>query len=851
MPVREAYGQVDRYICIHGHFYQPPRENPWLAAVEFQASATPYHDWNERICAECYAPNSACRILDDQGRIARITNNYSHISFNFAPTLLSWLEEKAPWTYEQILAADRLSRERFSGHGAALAQAYNHLILPLANPRDKYTQVLWGMRDFQHRFGRDPEGMWLPETAVDLETLECLSSLGIKFTILAPHQALRWRNRPWQDWVTCDGGAIDPTRAYQCNLSSGRSISLFFYDGPISHAVAFEKLLSNGENFARRLMTGFNDARTWPQLMHIATDGETYGHHHPRGDMALAYALEYIERNHLARITNYGEFLALHPATQEVAIAEKTSWSCCHGIERWESDCGCNSGTHLSWNQQWRRPFRDALNWLRDHLAPLYDLEAQPLLRDPWSARDDYIRVVVDRSPWVADAFLARHAVPGLSREQQVRALKLLELQRHLMLMFTSCGWFFDELTGLETVQSLQYAGRALQLARELLAVDPEEQFLCRLEQAWSNLPACGSGRQVYERFVRPAMLDLEGVGAHYAISSLFDGYRGRSYVYCYSVDLLESRVLESGKARLALGRADVSSRLTREQLTLNFAVLHFGDHNLTAGVRPSLREEEFRGLVTQATRAFQSADLPECLRVLDRHFPGAAHSLKSLFRDEQRRIVSQIVNSTLGEAESVYRQVYDQHAQLMCFLSDLQMPLPGILRTTSDFVLNRGVQRALTDHDVDLERIRALIEKASRDRIQLDVPALQFAIRERLNALADQWSQKPYDRDLLETVSAIVCLARVLPFDVDLWKAQNVYYRLLQEVSTNALAHEIPGAWFEHFVQLGDRLGVTVPDGAFSCPLLPDHVGPPPLHSDQPGSGFAHLASPSQRPCI
>ncbi|MGZ4839540.1 MAG: DUF3536 domain-containing protein, partial [Terriglobales bacterium] len=579
---------MDRYICIHGHFYQPPRENPWLAAVEFQESASPYHDWNERICAECYAPNSACRILDDQGRIARITNNYSHISFNFAPTLLSWLEEKAPWTYEQILAADRQSRERFSGHGGALAQAYNHLILPLANPRDKYTQVLWGMRDFQHRFGRDPEGMWLPETAVDLETLECLSSLGIKFTILAPHQALRWRNRPWQDWVTCDGGAIDPTRAYQCNLSSGRSISLFFYDGPISHAVAFEKLLSNGENFARRLMTGFNDARTWPQLMHIATDGETYGHHHPRGDMALAYALEYIERNHLARITNYGEFLARHPPTQEVAIAEKTSWSCCHGIERWESDCGCNSGTHLSWNQQWRRPFRDALNWLRDHLAPLYDLEAQPLLRDPWSARDDYIRVVVDRSPWVADAFLARHALPGLSREQQVRALKLLELQRHLMLMFTSCGWFFDELTGLETVQSLQYAGRALQLARELLAVDPEEQFLCRLEEAWSNLPAFGSGRQVYERFVRPAMLDLEGVGAHYAISSLFDGYRGRSYVYCYSVDLLESRVLESGKARLALGRADVSSRLTREQLTLNFAVLHFGDHNLTAGVRPS-----------------------------------------------------------------------------------------------------------------------------------------------------------------------------------------------------------------------------------------------------------------------
>ncbi|MBZ5629046.1 MAG: DUF3536 domain-containing protein [Acidobacteriia bacterium] len=824
---------MERYVCVHCHFYQPPRENPWLAAIESQDSASPYHDWNERIAAECYAPNSASRILDGQGRIAKIANNYSRISFNFAPTLLSWLEEKAPWTYEQILAADRQSRESFSGHGAAMAQAYNHLILPLASPRDKYTQVLWGMRDFQHRFGRDPEGMWLPETAVDLETLECLAALGIKFTILAPHQAQRWRSRPWDEWTNLDGGAIDPTRAYQCNLPSGRAISLFFYDGPISHAVAFEKLLCNGENFARRLLTGFNDARNWPQLLHIATDGETYGHHHARGDMALAYALDYIERHRLARLTNYGEYLAQHPPTQEVAIVEKTSWSCVHGVSRWEADCGCNSGGNSSWNQQWRRPLRDALNWLRDHLAPLYHLQAQPLLLDPWAARDDYIRVVLDRSPWNVDDFLARHGFPGLSREQQVRALKLLEMQRHLMLMFTSCGWFFDELTGLETVQSLQYAGRALQLAQELLAVDPEEEFLRRLEQAWSNIAGFGNGRQVYERFVRPAMLNLVEVGAHYAISSLFDGYRGRSYVYCYSVDLLESRVLESGKARLALGRAEISSRFTREQMTVTFGVLHFGDHNLTAGVRPFSGEDAFRALAGTATRAFKSADLHECLRVLDHHFPGATFSLKSLFRDERRRIVSQIVNSTLRDAESVYRQVYDQHAQLMCFLSELHMPLPGILRVTSDFVLDRAVGRALTDRDVDLERIRTLIETASRDNVQLDVPALQFALRERLNAIVDQWALKPADRDLLETVAAVVSLARVLPFEVDLWKVQNVYYRLLQGISADAIARDTSSGWLEHFQELGERLGVIVPDTAFVCPRLPGQVDAAPLRDD------------------
>ncbi len=819
---------MERYLCIHCHFYQPPRENPWLAAIEGQDSASPYHDWNERIAAECYAPNAASRILDGQGRIAKITNNYSRISFNFAPTLFSWLEEKSPWIYEQILAADRQSRELFSGHGAALAQPYNHIILPLANARDKVTQVLWGIRDFQHRFQRDPEGMWLPETAVDIETLECLSSLGIKFTILAPHQAQRWRNRPWDDWTTAEGAAIDPSRAYLCNLPSGRSISLFFYDGPISHAVAFEKLLTNGENFARRLLTGFNDARAWPQLMHIATDGETYGHHHPHGDMALVYALDYIERNQLARVTNYGEYLDLHPPTQEVAIAEKTSWSCVHGLSRWESDCGCNSGAHPSWNQQWRRPLRDTLNWLRDHLAPLYHLHARSLLLEPWAARDEYIRVVLDRSPWNVDAFLARHAFPNLSSEQQVCALKLLEMQRHLMLMFTSCGWFFDELTGLETVQSLQYAGRVLQLAREFLTLDPEEEFLRRLEQASSNLPGFGNGRRVYERFVRPAMLELAEVGAHYAISSLFDGYRGRSYVYSYTVDLLESRVVESGKARLAVGCAGISSRFTREQLTVSFAVLHFGDHNLSAGIRPFAGEEAFRAMAAEALRAFQGADLPECLRVLDRHFRSAIYSLKSLFRDEQRRIVSQIVNSTLGEAESAYRQVYDQHAQLMSFLSELRMPLPGILRVTSDFVLERALRRALTDRDIDLEHIRTLLETAARDDVKLDVPALQFTLRERLNALVDQWALKPHDRDLLEMVAAIVSMASVLPFEVDLWKVQNVYYRVLQEFSAGTLPPDAAGTCLEHVLHLGERLGVMVPDSALlghspSDPALPD----------------------------
>lgn len=336
---------MERYLCIHAHFYQPPRENPWLEAIEVQDSAYPYHDWNERVTAECYAPNSASRILDEEGRIKDVVSNYARISFNFGPTLLSWLEEHSPGVYQAILEADQKSWDWRSGHGAAMAQCYNHLIMPLANSRDKKTQVLWGIKDFQHRFGRSPEGMWLPETAVDLESLNFLAESGIKFTILAPLQAKRFRKIGEDKWEEASG-KIDPARAYRCRLSSEREISIFFYDGPISRAVAFERLLEKGEDFASRLLSGFSESRDWPQLLHIATDGETYGHHHRFADMALAYALHYIESQKLSRFTNYGEYLEKVPPTHEVEIVESTSWSCSHGIERWRNNCGCNSGGH-------------------------------------------------------------------------------------------------------------------------------------------------------------------------------------------------------------------------------------------------------------------------------------------------------------------------------------------------------------------------------------------------------------------------------------------------------------------------------------------------------------------------
>ncbi|HLK17449.1 MAG TPA: DUF3536 domain-containing protein, partial [Bryobacteraceae bacterium] len=558
-----------RYLCIHGHFYQPPRENAWLEAIEQQDSAYPYHDWNERITAECYAPNGASRILDDRNRIIKIVNNYASINFNFGPTLLSWLAEKAPETYRDILAADRASLQRFSGHGSAMAQCYSHMIMPLANARDKFTQVYWGIQDFRYRFGRDPEGMWLPETAVDLETLDILAQHGIRYTVLAPSQAKSVDGRDVTD------GSIDPTRSYKIDLASGRSINLFFYDGPISRAVAFEGLLNNGEIFARRLLSSLPEQPGRAQLAHIATDGETYGHHHRYGDMALSYALRYIESNDLARITNYAEFLALYPPEQKVEILENTAWSCVHGVGRWSRNCGCNSGGHGGWNQEWRAPLRAALDWLRDEVAPMYERAAARYVKDPWAARNEYIAVVLDRSPESREQFGAKHfRRKNILRAERVHVWKLLELQRHAMLMYTSCGWFFDEISGIETVQVIQYAGRVVQLAQEMFDDSIEERFLARLKLAKSNVPEHGDGANIYSKFVKPAMVDMLKVGAHYAISSVFEHQPEEERIYSYEVDGKDFRLKRSGKMRLAFGKARFTSRIVQESETLMFGAV-------------------------------------------------------------------------------------------------------------------------------------------------------------------------------------------------------------------------------------------------------------------------------------
>lgn len=807
---------TDRYLCIHGHFYQPPRENPWLESVEHQESAYPFHDWNERVTAECYAPNANSRILDDEGFITRIVSNYSRISFNFGATLLAWLERARPDVYGAILRADADSRRRFSGHGSAIAQAYNHSILPLCNARDRKTQIEWGLRDFEHRFGRAPEGMWLPETAADTDTLEALVDAGLRFTILAPHQAAEVRPPGRKDWRDVRGARIDPRRGYLTRLPSGRSLALFFYDGPVSQAVAFEQLLSNGDKFRVRLMGAFDPTRQGPQLVHIATDGETYGHHHRHGDMALAYALRELEADPTVQLTNYGEYLERFPPDHEVRIVERSSWSCAHGVERWRANCGCNTGGRPGWTQQWRAPLRAALDWLRDRLAALYEDLAPRVLPRPWAARDAYVGLILDRSDAALERFFAEHGAQGLGEADRTTALKLLEMQRHAQLMYTSCAWFFDELSGIETVQVLGYAGRAIQLAAELAAVDVETAFLHRLEQAKSNLAEQGDGAEIYERHVVPAAVDLPRLVAHFAVSSLFSDYSERARVHAYLVDQVDMHSKSLGRSKLAVGKVRVVSEVTREHQELSFGILHLGDHNLSGGVREFQGDDDYAQMCREVQGAFSRADMPEALRLLDKHFLELTYSLRSLFRDEQRRVLDLIVGSAMTDAEGLSARLYEAHSPLLRYLATLDFPLPPALGRLADFVLNTTLRRELGRRELDFSRIRTLLEEAQGVGIELDRVGMGYALGQAMEAAMEQWVDRPEQLGRLRRLRRTAELAQSLPFELDLSVVQNYFFRTLETELPRFSEQADRGdpvaiEWRDNFNALGKALGMRV----------------------------------------
>jgi len=799
-----------RFICIHGHFYQPPRENPWLETVETQDSAAPYHDWNERICAECYAPNGAARVVNVKNQITRIVNNYARISFNFGPTLLSWLKENAQRTYRMILDGEGRSRQRNRGHSSAMAQGYNHMILPLANARDRATQIRWGIADYENSFGSPPEGMWLPETAADTATLEALATNGIRFTLLAPHQCKRIRPLKGDgDWTDMPDATVDTTRPYLVRFASGASISVFFYNGPVSRAIAFEGLLDSSENLVARLKGGFKDSAQ-PQLVHVATDGETYGHHHKYGEMGLAYALRLLEQDKTVKLTNYAAFLEQFPPEFECEIVEDTSWSCVHGVERWRSNCGCNGG-HPGWNQEWRAPLRKALDELRDALIPLSEQHGSSLFRDVWAARDAYIQVVLDRSAESVDRFFAAQQAHPLNDDERVRALELMEMQRHAQLMFTSCGWFFDDIAGIETVQVIAYAARVLQLASQVFgeqAAPLAPAFLARLAEAHSNDPKAGDGASIYKKCVETQELHLEQVAAHYAISSVFSSFADETELFCYRVRRISYEIHTSGRGRLALGRVHVASTITGHAQSFSFAVLHFGDQNITAAVKAYSETDAaaFEAFSAGASGHVQRADFPEVIRLLDRFYGHADYSLTSLFTDEQRRIVQLILNSTLWDIENSLTTIYQDHASLLHYLSQASLPKPPALTLAAGFAINAGLRRVLEVDPIDVARLRSYLSLAKADLVPLEIATLSYIADLRMKRAMVELQMSSGSLEMLDRALALARILTELPFDLNLWQAQNIWYEILRTsgYALTALTKEDRPRWERDFNELG-----------------------------------------------
>ena len=774
--------EQNKYICIHGHFYQPPRENAWLEEIQNQVSAAPFNNWNERINYECYAPNRAARILNNSGQIREIVNNYENISFNIGPTLISWMEENDMPSYLEIIEADKKSVKANNGHGNAMAQIYNHIIMPLANAEDKLTQVKWGIYDFESRFGRKPEGMWLSETAVDTATLEVLSSEGILFTILAPRQLAAIRKMGENDWVDINESNIDTTHPYKVLLPSGNQISIFFYDGVISQKVAFDGILNDGEVFANAFIQAGEKAPD-NALINIATDGESYGHHHHYGEMALSSCIEHINKNPNFIITNYGNYLALFPPTFEARIHENSSWSCYHGVERWRSDCGCNTGGHPGWNQQYRKPLRDGLNWLRDELTKVFLSKGAAIFKDLMAAKHDYISVVLNRNTTFVKNFLQKHLKEAFEEELGMNALKLLEMERHANLMFTSCGWFFDEISGLETVQILQYARRAVTHA-EYFGATIEHDFRKKLELIPSNLPEFENGRHVYESMVLTSEIRLEQVAMHISVLSIFERVPSEMNLYKFFATNEVFKRESHEPNQLVIGSATMKSTLTWATLNYSFGVLYLGQTHIVGYIKNGKNQLDFNDFMDKVRNLFKNDDLPELINQMHSYFGAERFGFSNLFQDEKINLLKIISKKNLKTAVESFREIYNSNFNILHEMSLTGFPISSGYAAIVAFVLNADLMDELSlKKTINFEKLMSITVMMQKWEVKPEDP-------ERLGLLAEKHIyqqlrlfEQNKNPTQLENISKILDWVNILSIPINLWQSQNEFYEIIKSL--------------------------------------------------------------------
>lgn len=813
-----------KFLTIHGHFYQPPRENPWLESIELQDSALPFHDWNERICIECYNPNSVSRIVDNRNRILDIVNNYEYMSFNFGPTLLSWMEEFAPLTYERIIKADIESISKHNGHGNAMAQVYNHIIMPLANLRDKETQVKWGIRDFEYRFGRKPEGIWLAETAVDDETLKVLVDNGIKFTVLSPYQALKMKKFTDKDWQDVSWGNIDPARSYKYTLKCDpkKSIDLFFYDGAISRSVAFDELLTDGNKFIKRLKEGVSELRDYPQLINIATDGESYGHHTKFGDMALSYVLKIKAEDEDFQITNYAEYLDLYKSDYEVDIKQASSWSCFHGVGRWMDDCGCSTGGHPGWNQKWRKPLRNALDYLRDQLAIIFEKEGKKyFVHKPWDVRNNYIEVILDRNSSTIKKFQKENFKPELTEEEKTKGMELLEIQRQAMLMYTSCGWFFSEISGIETVQIMKYAARAMQLATNFTKENLEENFLNILAEAKSNIQEFGTGRDIYERFVKPSVVTSKQLACLWAVSSLYQDFEDEEEVYCYTVKRKDYKRVQKGNSNFIIGNIEIRSKVTLQKSNLVFALMQYSGGDFHCAIKEFSTNDEYQDLKISLIKTFMLNPITEIIRALDEKFGKEYFTLKDIFIEERKKILQILLKDKLAKFATTYKDMYEQGKGSIYHMQNLGLEIPNEFKISADYALSQRYNDLLshTDGFVETNVIQQIADinfEAKKMNISIDKTPSNKSFSKKILTNLNRLT-KSFELQQAEAIVEMFDIISKLELQIDISEAQNIYYNKIYHRIGNILENttEIPKEKDMRFVnallEIGLKLNINV----------------------------------------
>lgn len=815
--------QKEVFLTIHGHFYQPPRENPWLESVELQDSASPFHDWNERINSECYNPNSVSKIVDNKNRILDVVNNYTALSFNFGPTLLSWMEEYAPLAYERVIKADIESVVEHNGHGNAIAQVYNHMIMPLSNLQDKQTQVIWGIKDFETRFGRPSEGIWLAETAVDDETLKVLVENGIKYTILSPYQALKIRKLNDKEWSDVSWGNIDPARPYRYYIKSApdKFIDLFFYDGAISKSVAFDEILKDGNKFTRRLKEGISENRNYPQLINIATDGESYGHHTKFGDMALSYVLKVRAKEEGFTIVNYAEYLEKYPSEMEVDIKQESSWSCFHGVGRWKEDCGCSTGGHPGWNQKWRKPLREALDYLRDELAVIFEKQGKKYMKKPWDARNNYINVILDRSELTINKFQKENFVKDLDDEKKVRAMELLEMQRQAMLMYTSCGWFFSEISGIETTQILKYAARAMQLAEIFSNKDLEKPFLDLLDQAKSNFAEFGTGKDIFEKFVKPSIVTTKQIGSLWAISSLYTDFEEEEDIYCYKIKKHSYKKVQKGTSKFIIGHIEIQSKITLQKSNVMFALVQYSGGDFHCAIKEFSDDIEYIKIQKELFRIFMLSPLTEIIRALDEYFGKEYYTLKDIFIEERRNILKTMLKGKMHKFAQSYQEMYNDGKSSIYHMQSLGLSIPDEFKISAGYTLSKQfndliltskgfldanvIQQAI-DINFDVKKIGIEIDKAPTNKI--------FSQKLSQNILRLVQS---FELQQAESILGLFDNIDKLELDVSIAESQNIYFAKICKnfdeivANINGKSSETDKKFVIALIEIGEKLNINM----------------------------------------